>query len=165
MARRGVAKGSAKGQNKYVSIEALRGCHIHQFLISGDCWAGRQSFMHGHDSLWQNHFYNQLFVLVIFFYEIPSIVCGLTVIFGQLQIAWHSKKSEKSTNAWWENLLFHVLHSFKRGEAVFYSTFEQCLMQRYLCFLKPSNKCCTWLFSSFFYSERWKRLFCTITMN
>lgn len=60
------------------------------------------------------------------------------------------KKSEKSTNAWWENLPLQVLHSFRKGETVFYSTCEQRLMQESLCFLMPSSKCCITLFSSVF---------------
>lgn len=147
MARRRVAKESAKGQNKYVSTEALCGCNIHQFLISGDRWAGRQSVMHGQmtpcDRIISRTNWG-------FLYEVPSVMSGLSVLFGEWQIAWHSKKSEKSTNAWWENLPLQVLHSFRKGETVFYSTCEQCLMQESLCFLMPSSKCCSTLFSSVF---------------
>lgn len=98
---------------------------------------------------WQNHLYNQL--LFSMKCLLSWVVC---VLLGQLQIAWHSKKSERATNTWRENLTLHVLHSFGKGETVLYSTFEQCLMWETLGLLKPPSKCCNTIFSSAFYSKR-----------
>lgn len=72
--KRGV-KGVCQGQEQYVSTEALCGSPIHLFLISGDCWAGKQSVLHEQMVPMTESFIQP----VAFFYEVPSIVSGLCV--------------------------------------------------------------------------------------